>query len=675
MPTLNIEGRRVKVDDSFMSLSPADQQKQVEEIASQIGVKPQASTSSQVGPKDATEIESNPQWAERGKTLYKAANGKDFTGSDQEAAKWLGDYVYDFNHRLINAGSNENGGRGTLDIGYNLQNFSPEAKQAFIDSQHDYEKMGYSWKGAGKAAERILTDPFTYATLGVGKLASKLFQKGATETVEELAKQGLKQGVTKGLTYGAAEGGVYGGGLDAANQYGMINAGGQESYDPVRGATATGLGAATGGVLGAGVGAITGGLAGRKPIVQAARQLVDNPEDAKLGAEMTQRLASLQDSMSRASPDAVLSTREANANLSDITKELKNSLDNLNLPKDQKKLLNQKLGDAVGLDDFKVDSLRTTPEGNAVADQIVAIQKQRALTKNIPNDGMVPKVGRLVLDKVLPVPGMITDPIKHALFPMRISAEKRIAEAIAPKNLEIAKNILELGGPSQATQSRELLVKQANSAKELVEAHKALLKATSSKLDDEAIARNDVPGGGAFKYAHFKTGLKPQELTSGIDQLVADGTIPVQIAKLFKEEPLKLKQGNVLNKILDRLNKMADDGILPRDPKWTPNSGEQVMTQGMANAAYSPAMAQANANQSRVTESIGRVASASVSEADKQAINTAIATIGKTNNRQEALQVQLDLMKNLSDPKTQEIANREIMPLIAQIRHEKPKGK
>lgn len=43
MPTLNIEGRRVKVDDSFLSLSPVDQQKQVEEIASQIGVKPKAS--------------------------------------------------------------------------------------------------------------------------------------------------------------------------------------------------------------------------------------------------------------------------------------------------------------------------------------------------------------------------------------------------------------------------------------------------------------------------------------------------------------------------------------------------------------------------------------------------------------------------------------------------------
>lgn len=47
MPTLNIEGRKVKVDDSFLSLSPADQQKTVEEIAAQIGVKPKASQTGQ----------------------------------------------------------------------------------------------------------------------------------------------------------------------------------------------------------------------------------------------------------------------------------------------------------------------------------------------------------------------------------------------------------------------------------------------------------------------------------------------------------------------------------------------------------------------------------------------------------------------------------------------------
>jgi hypothetical protein len=39
MPTLEIEGREVEVDDSFLKLSPADQQSTVEEIAASLGIK------------------------------------------------------------------------------------------------------------------------------------------------------------------------------------------------------------------------------------------------------------------------------------------------------------------------------------------------------------------------------------------------------------------------------------------------------------------------------------------------------------------------------------------------------------------------------------------------------------------------------------------------------------
>lgn len=42
MATLNIEGKRVTVDDSFLNLSPEDQAKTVDEIAAQIGIKPEA---------------------------------------------------------------------------------------------------------------------------------------------------------------------------------------------------------------------------------------------------------------------------------------------------------------------------------------------------------------------------------------------------------------------------------------------------------------------------------------------------------------------------------------------------------------------------------------------------------------------------------------------------------
>lgn len=47
MPTLNIEGQRIKVGDEFLSLSPEEQNRTVEEIASQLNVKP-SSTASKV---------------------------------------------------------------------------------------------------------------------------------------------------------------------------------------------------------------------------------------------------------------------------------------------------------------------------------------------------------------------------------------------------------------------------------------------------------------------------------------------------------------------------------------------------------------------------------------------------------------------------------------------------
>ncbi len=39
MPVLNIEGRRVTVDDSFLALSPEQQNATVDEIAASIGIR------------------------------------------------------------------------------------------------------------------------------------------------------------------------------------------------------------------------------------------------------------------------------------------------------------------------------------------------------------------------------------------------------------------------------------------------------------------------------------------------------------------------------------------------------------------------------------------------------------------------------------------------------------
>lgn len=56
MPVLNIEGRRVRVDDSFLQLSPDEQNRTVDEIASQIGAAPIAEKTGRL-PADNVEAE------------------------------------------------------------------------------------------------------------------------------------------------------------------------------------------------------------------------------------------------------------------------------------------------------------------------------------------------------------------------------------------------------------------------------------------------------------------------------------------------------------------------------------------------------------------------------------------------------------------------------------------
>jgi hypothetical protein len=623
-------------------------------------------------PKDATEIENNPTWAQRGKILYKEANGEDFKGDDKGAAKWLGDYVYDFNHRLINVGSNKDGGRGTLDIGYNVQRFSPEAKKAFVDSQHDYENMGLSWKGAGKTVERILTDPFTYATLGVGKLASKLFQKGATETVEQLAQRGIAQGAKQGLVTGAGEGAVYGGGLDAANQTGMINAGGQDSYDPVRGAEAAGMGALAGGALGGTAGAVGGAMEGRAPRVQAARQLVDNPEDAKLGAEVTQRLKDVQDTRG-----STIGLADANASLNAQKEDLLANVRNLDLPKDQVRRITSNLTNAKGLTESDMTALQGVKGGQEIIDNIGYMKKFRDMTAPLPSSSnFAMKALRVGADQLPFAPLRLA---ARSLLKGGKTGTEVIQDAISPKKLDIAQNVLDLGGRSQASIGRDSL---SSMASDTIRAQKSLKDAAeqakgeriAAKRDRalQAVQNNDPPvpdsPQGVMESA---TGFDRNQTARALR--IIERTRPALQSQVDQYRESVATGGRIedLNALIRAVRKLSNDGTLV--PKNVANSGDQVMATAMGQPTYSPAHIQGTANQARVTAVIDRVAKSGLPDAQVEAINSAASKIGTTNNQQEAMQHVLDLMGNLSDPKARAVASRELKPLVDQIRHKTPK--
>jgi hypothetical protein len=59
MATLNIGGRRVKVDDSFLKLSPEQQSATVDEIAASLGIKPEAAPEAAAAPADELPVTAN----------------------------------------------------------------------------------------------------------------------------------------------------------------------------------------------------------------------------------------------------------------------------------------------------------------------------------------------------------------------------------------------------------------------------------------------------------------------------------------------------------------------------------------------------------------------------------------------------------------------------------------
>lgn len=540
------------------------------------------------GPADASTALNDPNWAKKGRTLYKESNGSDFKGSDADAAKWLNNYLYDFNYRLAGVGTDN--ARGTLDTAAQISGYSDEGKKAFVDAQTQFENMNTTLGGVGEATKRVLTDPTTYiglGTFGLGTAGAQATKAAAKKGVIELAKIGAKQAAKRGAAVGAAEGAVYGTVSDLGQQEAMVNAGGQEAIDPMQTAQTAGIGAVTGGVLGGAGGAIAGGIAGRNPAVRAARQLEQDPQKALRGAEITQNIADAQ-----ATRDVPMGLSDVNQQADVLRSDILKSLKELSLPNDKLQLYRERLTKARGLTAKQVDELRATPEGNVVADNIQVLKQMRDMVAPQASEGGIKRALRTGID-YMPVPRVVGDALKYAFLKPRRTGEEMISRTVSPKNLKIAQEITRLGGQSEAAIGRQNLTTQVDIAKQAREAAKkavaaksALLKETSLKLEREAILKNEVPSGGKFAYAHTKTGLKPQEVLTGMDELVNQGIVPPEVLKMFDEDPKKLYEGNVYNKILDRLNAMADSGMLARDEKWSPNTGNQVMQQGIDVIRY-----------------------------------------------------------------------------------------
>jgi GNAT superfamily N-acetyltransferase len=215
---------------------------------------------------------------------------------------------------------------------------------------------------------------------------------------------------------------------------------------------------------------------------------------------------------------------------------------------------------------------------------------------------------------------------------------------------------------------------------------------TGLRLLKDDIVNDRVPGGGFLRSIYDTHGLKPSQITIGLNSLRNDGVIDAATMEAFLLDSNQLMEGNTGNRILDRLVRMADAGKISRDPDWKPQQAQAApqATPGQPQqAAPQPTMTsatrqapmderrriayeqQARANQERVSNTIMAIQSdARIPEAIKPRLLEAAALIGKTNNKQEAQAVADGVDKALSfDTGLKMIAQSYLQPLVDQIRH------
>ena len=142
-----------------------------------------------------------------------------------------------------------------------------------------YEEGGDGWAGFGANAFYAIADPINLVGFGAGGAAARaaaagvmatggkeILKRGGSEAVKRTAKQatlvkeakraGFIAGVKKGATSEAIASGAVGGIHDAMIQTRNMEVGMQDKYSFGRAATAIGLGAGIGGMLGGGFGAV-----------------------------------------------------------------------------------------------------------------------------------------------------------------------------------------------------------------------------------------------------------------------------------------------------------------------------------------------------------------------------------------------------------------------------------
>ncbi|QDK34721.1 hypothetical protein [Sphingomonas sp. IC081] len=646
MPILEIDGLgRVEVDDTFLKMSPQEQEATINEIVQSTQASPQG------------HITPTPQAANRQPLAQPQPKDPEIYAPDGFGGNAYNPETGGFNDDWVK--------QQEADYQASLKHPQPtplpQSPTAAPPTPEQTSRLGAFGLGALDGLSFGLDDEIggglAAVIPGIGKSSiwdGKSLSDAANENID--AYRGVKKAAEDEHFGYFLGGGLAGGllpitgGLGGAKALGTLGKLGAAAKTGAAYGAAYGFGSDEGGITdrldGAATGAALGAIGGTALhgatkatgaiLSPAARRLFPKLADAQFAkaqagnphaltdAKVSDDLDKIVRTLSVGNAKQKLSKAQESTLLSRID-DLETSylpvdeLKSLDLPPSTKARLQTAMAKRHLLSDSEVQSLRDgTPAGDAVAE---AVEKSRRLRAYVP-EGRNASGSRIAADiggtigstagwKVGgPIGGAIGGNLGRA---MSRSRSRQVAEALslAGKASRFA-NLPEVIAARESANGSDSLSRLSADALDAPYLAKKAAQAEADRLNAEgrkvgiANARDNVkPSGGYRGSIYDRTGLLPAEQDAGALKALNDGAITSDQFKAHLDDPSKLMAGNAGNALIDRLGSMADNGVLKRDPKWTPPS--QAASREAAPASYGEGLAKLSAREAELIAELDRL--------------------------------------------------------------------
>ena len=149
----------------------------------------------------SSDLLTDSEWINASKQIYKHQTGKEFIGTDQQAAEWGIGNTADFEYDLTK----------TIGIAADAKNFDLPTAEAWNTTLDKYNQLEmFTLGGTGRALRYMATDPTMIASLGlgfgIGGIAKQFGQQGTKAAAKFAVKEAVKQARKKAIADAAKDG-------------------------------------------------------------------------------------------------------------------------------------------------------------------------------------------------------------------------------------------------------------------------------------------------------------------------------------------------------------------------------------------------------------------------------------------------------------------------------------